>query len=98
MLKRFSSPQDFLDAVKNAPVTVDQWQLEKLALVLQTKQAVFLTPGVAAEYHSTMWGPVYASPAEAIAKLLEGLPANAQVAVIPEGPYVLARVEDAVAA
>ncbi|MBM3759936.1 MAG: nickel-dependent lactate racemase [Acidobacteria bacterium] len=92
MLKRFDNPQVFLDAVKDAPVTVDQWQLEKLALVLKSKQVVFLTPGVPNEYHTTMWGPVFNTFAPAMSQLTDGLPPGADIAVIPEGPYVLARV------
>ena len=92
MLKRFSSPKAFLDAVKDAPVTVDQWQLEKLALVLENKQVVFLTPGVPAEYHEAMWGPVFSDFDAAMSSLVEGLVPGSKIAVIPEGPYVLARV------
>ena len=92
MIKAFSSPREFLDAVQNAPVEVDQWQLEKLALVLATKQVMFLTPGVPTEFHESMWGPVFTTFAPAMAKLVEGLPSGARIAVIPEGPYVLARV------
>lgn len=88
----------FLKAVENAPVTVDQWQLEKLALVLADKEILFFTPGVPAQYRSTMWGPVFDRFEDACAALLAGLPAAANVAVIPEGPYVLARVEEPVPA
>jgi nickel-dependent lactate racemase len=92
MVQRFSSPKAFLDAVKDAPVTVDQWQLEKLALVLESKQVVFFTPGVPAEYRENMWGPVFNEFNPAMASLTEGLAAGSDIAVIPEGPYVLARV------
>ncbi|WP_031500295.1 nickel-dependent lactate racemase [Bryobacter aggregatus] len=98
MIQAFSSPQAFLDAVEHAPVQVDQWQLEKLALVLEKKQVLFLTPGVPEEYHKAMWGPVFRDFDSAMRALVEGLPANAKIAVIPEGPYVLARVEEPVAA
>ena len=92
MIKRFNSPKGFLDAVKDAPVTVDQWQLEKLALVLESKQVVFLAPGVPSEYHPNMWGPVFSDFNPAMASLIEGLDKGSEIAVIPEGPYVLARV------
>jgi nickel-dependent lactate racemase len=92
MVQRFNNPQDFLAAVEHAPVAVDQWQLEKLALVLKDKQVLFLTPGVPSEYRVSMWGPVFDAFDEAISALLEDLPASAHIAVIPEGPYVLAKV------
>lgn len=92
MIQRFQSPQSFLDAVKDAPVTVDQWQLEKLALVMESKQVLFHTPGVPNEYRSSMWGPVFNDFAPAMEALTRDLPSASQIAVIPEGPYVLARV------
>ncbi len=98
MILRHPTAQGFLDAIANAPVTVDQWQLEKLALVLRDKQLLFFTPGVPAEYRPTMWGPVFDHFPAASAALLAGLPPAATIAVIPEGPYVLARVEEPVAA
>ena len=48
--------------------------------------------GVPTEFHESMWGPVFTTFAAAMAKLVDGLPAGAKIAVIPEGPYVLARV------
>ena len=92
MMKRFNTPRSFLEAVKDAPVTVDQWQLEKLALVMETKEVVFHTPGVPEEYRGQMWGPVYSEFGPAMERLTAGLGAGAEIAVIPEGPYVLARV------
>jgi lactate racemase len=98
MLLRYPTADGFLKAVENAPVTVDQWQLEKLALVLADKEILFFTPGVPAEYRANMWGPVFDNFGDACSALLSGLPRQASVAVIPEGPYVLARVEEPVAA
>ncbi len=98
MILKHPTADGFLKAVENAPVTVDQWQLEKLALVLADKEILFFTPGVPAEYRATMWGPVFDRFEDACAALLSGLPQGAAVAVIPEGPYVLARVEEPIAA
>lgn len=98
MMKRFASDRDFMDFIAGNPVTVDQWQLEKLALVTMGKQVLFYTPGLAREFHATMWGPVFDSTGAAIAAALDGLRPDARVAVIPEGPYVLARVEEPVLA
>jgi molybdopterin-biosynthesis enzyme MoeA-like protein len=98
MLLKYPSPEGFLAAVAQAPVTVDQWQLEKLALVAREKEIVFCTPGVPQEFRPAMWGPVFNSFAPALEATLAGLPASARVAVIPEGPYVLARVEEPVLA
>lgn len=95
MMKRFPDSRAFLDHIAGAPVTIDQWQLEKLALVMRRAEVLFYTPGLPAEFHATAWGRICPTSESAVAALLEGLPANARVAVIPEGPYVLARAEEA---
>jgi len=91
MLKRTDSWEEFLESIREAPVTVDQWQLEKLALVARKCEVVFYTPGLPADYHSTLWGRAVNSPSEAMQALTRGLAPGSTVAVLPEGPYVLAR-------
>ena len=91
MLRESRSDREFLSQIAEAPVTVDQWQLEKLALVRKKVEVLFYVPGLPREYHASLWGPAFATAAEAIAALTASLPAEATVAVIPEGPYVLAR-------
>ena len=85
------SPSAFLEQIQSAPVEIDQWQLEKLALVFQNHPVLFHVPGLPAEYRSRLWGPVHDGAQEAVAGLLSILPDAAQVAVLPEGPYVFAR-------
>jgi nickel-dependent lactate racemase len=96
MLERFPSPQAFLDHVAENPVVVDQWQLEKLALVCRDKELLFHVPGLETRFLNKLWGRTFDNVDDAIAATLEGLPDTARIAVIPEGPYVLARVEEAV--
>jgi nickel-dependent lactate racemase len=93
MLKKTSSSKEFLDILASGPVVIDQWQLEKLALVAQKHEILFYAPGLPAEYHESLWGKAYTTPEEAVAALIEGLPANARVALMPEGPYVLAKAD-----
>jgi nickel-dependent lactate racemase len=95
MLAAAPPAQEFLEQIRDAPVTIDQWQLEKLALVVERNPVWFHTPGVPAEFHSAMWGRVFRSGAEAVMTLAAALPPGARVALIPEGPYVLARVRHA---
>ena len=66
MLKKTDSGASFLDLIKEAPVVVDQWQLEKLALVTQKAEILFYTPGVPGEYHKTLWGAVFSSATDAV--------------------------------
>jgi hypothetical protein len=65
--------------------------LEKLGLVTAKAEVLFYVPGLPRQYHDGLWGRSFPSAQEAVNALLDGLPANATVAVIPEGPYVLAR-------
>jgi lactate racemase len=91
MLKKSDSGASFLDMIKEAPVVVDQWQLEKLALVTQKAEILFYTPGLPGEFHKTLWGAIYSNIDEAVKALTNGLPRHATIALMPEGPYVLAK-------
>jgi nickel-dependent lactate racemase len=98
MLAEHSSRRDFMDKIASAPVVVDQWQLEKLALVLAKAEVLYYVPGLPREYHASLWGKAYATPEAALSALASSLPPKAHIALIPEGPYVLAQVRQAVMA
>ena len=85
----------FLKQISSAPVVVDQWQLEKLALVTTEHQLFYYVPGLPAEYHAKLWGLSLPTPQSAVEAALAGLPGGARVGVIPEGPYVLANYSGA---
>ncbi len=91
MLAEGSPDQVFMKKIENAPVVVDQWQLEKLALVTARAEVLYYVPGLPREFHSALWGTGYASADEALRALAATLKPGARVAVIPEGPYVLAQ-------
>ncbi len=91
-LHTFPGDQEYLDEIAHTAVVPDQWQLEKLALVGLRNQVLFYTPGVTASQLGA-YGPRHFSDVNAaVRQLLEGLPAKARVALIPEGPYTFARV------
>jgi lactate racemase len=91
MLAEGSSDHVFMKKIESAPVTVDQWQLEKLALVTTRAEVLYYVPGLPGEYHPAVWGKAYSSAEEAVRALAGSLEPGARVAVIPEGPYVLAQ-------
>jgi nickel-dependent lactate racemase len=93
MLAEGLPDRDFMKKIDGAPVAVDQWQLEKLALVTTRAEVLYFVPGLPSEFHSALWGRAFASAEEAVHALTGALERNARVAVIPEGPYVLARCE-----
>jgi nickel-dependent lactate racemase len=90
MLLEGKSDREFLDHIAGAPVTVDQWQLEKLALVTVQQKLTYYVPGLPTEYRAKLWGRSFDNLETAIAELTAGLPSDSSIAVIPEGPYVLA--------
>jgi nickel-dependent lactate racemase len=89
-LRAYRGPDDYLDGIRDTPVEVDQWQIEKLALVAKKHPLLFFTPGVSRGALGALGEHCYGSPQEAMHALLRGLPSNARVAVIPDGPYTYA--------
>lgn len=92
MVRQYRTDVEFLRAIEGAPVTVDQWQLEKLALATAKARVSYCLPGVPGDVLECLWGPAFREPAEAVAALFRDLPPKSRVAVVPEGPYVLAAV------
>jgi len=95
MLLAGESEGEFLDRIADAPVVVDQWQLEKLALVTRRSRVWYYVSGLPAEYRSKLWGRCCASVEAGIRELTDGLAPGASIAIIPEGPYVLAKTRAA---
>ncbi len=98
MLASFESYDAFLDAIRQRDVMVDQWQLEKLAIVGSRHEILFYVPGLPSQYWKHFGSRMFASHQAAVSGLMAGLQPNAKVALIPEGPYVLARIQEAQAA
>jgi nickel-dependent lactate racemase len=96
MLTENPSSAAFLKKLDSQPVEVDQWQLEKLALVQQKHELLFYIPGVLKSDRSSLWGPSFDTVQEAVTALTQNLPEGASIAVIPEGPYVLAQADSPV--
>ena len=92
MLETFGSYEDFLKRIREQDVVVDQWQLEKLALVGARYEILFYVPGLASQYRKHFGQQMFGSAQAAVNGLVAGLASGARVALIPEGPYVLARV------
>lgn len=91
-VRRFQESRMCLEAMAREPVVIDQWQLEKLALVQQKAQVYFCTPGIPREDRQYLWGPTFEDPQQAVEAFCHELPRGASVAVIPEGPYVFSQL------
>lgn len=92
MLKEAPAAADFLKQIESRDVVVDQWQLEKLAMVTRRADLFYYVPGLPADYYPSLWGQAFASVQDALAAALDGVPRGGRVALLPEGPYVLAKV------
>jgi nickel-dependent lactate racemase len=97
-LKGLSDFDGFLEELRTKPVEVDQWQLEKLALVGRRYELFFYTPGVRSEDIGFLGDRWFGSIDDAVKATLNGLPAGARVAMVPDGPYTFARAEETVSA
>ena len=91
-VRSFRGDQAYLDEIRDTPVVVDQWQLEKLALVSLKNEVLFYTPGVTAADLGAMAPQLFPTADAALRALVKDLPATARIAIIPEGPYAYARV------
>jgi nickel-dependent lactate racemase len=96
-LQTLASFQDFLDEIRQTPVEVDQWQVEKLALVGVKHELYFYTPGVSRAQLGCLGARSFRDLNEAVATVLRGLPSGAHVVLVPDGPYTYARAVPAYA-
>ena len=91
MLDEFRGYEEFLDSIRDTPVEIDQWQVEKLALAGQKHRLLFYTPGASPSRLGSLGPQCFADLTEAVSTALDGLPGDGRVALIPEGPYTFAR-------
>jgi lactate racemase len=91
-LARLTTYEEYLKDIENSPVAVDQWQLEKLAMAGRNHDTLFYVPGITPNDAGGLSSSVFPTSESALKALLQGLPQNARIAVIPEGPYVFAQV------
>ncbi len=90
-MEAFKGFESYLDEIADTPVEVDQWQIEKVALVGLKHELFFYTPGVSRKQLGGLGATAFDDLGEAVAAVLDGLPAGARVALVPEGPYTFAK-------
>ena len=91
IVERFASIDDFVKAVTTGEQSfVEQWQLEELAKALRKGKVKVVTGGIPAEVLQKFFVVPCATVEEAVAEALEEYGADATIAVIPDGPSVLA--------
>ena len=75
-----------------ANFVIDQWQLEELAKVARKADIYFYTDGIPYHQRVKLFVHPLKSAQEGIKEILTRYGADTQIAVIPEGPYVLAQL------
>ncbi len=75
-----------------ANFVIDQWQLEELAKVARKADIYFYTDGIPYHQRAKLFVHPLKSAQEGIEEFLTRYGADVQIAVIPEGPYVLAQL------
>ncbi len=78
-----------------ANFVIDQWQLEELAKVARKADIYFYTDGIPYHQRAKLFVHPLKHAQEGITEILNQYGEDAQIAVIPEGPYVLAQLEAA---
>ena len=73
---------------------IDQWQLEELAKVARKADIYFYTEGISYEQQQRLFVKPLRRLDEGIRKALTKHGGDARIAVIPDGPYVLAKIEE----
>jgi nickel-dependent lactate racemase len=92
-LEAYAGHQQYLDDIRDSAVEVDQWQLEKLALVGLRHDLYFYSPGVTRRQIGSLAERHYTDLNAAIMAAMAGLSHDARIVLIPDGPYTYARVE-----
>ena len=91
MIRNMGEFGEYLDEVRDQPVDVDRWQVEKLALAGVQNDVYFYVPGVTREQLGHLGARTFDKVDEAIAAMLRRLPPRGRVTLVPEGPYTFAR-------
>ena len=90
IVEQFTSIDDFISAITSDQSFTEQWQIEELAKVLRKGKVKIVSSGVPAETLQKFFVTPCTSVEEAVAEALAEYGADASIAVIPQGPSVLA--------
>ena len=93
LFSRHHNVDHFMDALLNDPeyFVMDQWQLEELAKAVKKARVQVVTDGLSAEVIEGLFVESVASVEEGVAQAIARYGPNTTIAVMPKGPYVLAK-------
>jgi nickel-dependent lactate racemase len=93
LFERHHSVDDFMDSLLNDAdyFVMDQWQLEELAKATKKARIQVYTEGLSPQIINQLFVESVASVEVAVTEAVRHYGADATIAVMPKGPYVLAR-------
>ena len=94
ILKTKDLKQFIQDIHDPANFVIDQWQLEELAKVAKKAEIYCYAEGIPYDQLKDLFVQPIRSPEEGIERVLSKHGADTQIAALPDGPYVLAKVEE----
>jgi len=96
MLLNTSGPDEFSSRLEDPDFfAIDQWQLQELCKVLNKAEVAMYSEGIAPRFRDRVWVDVVSSVEEGLAAGLARCGAEARIAVVPKGPYVLTQTRGA---
>jgi nickel-dependent lactate racemase len=91
--KKFPTINDFMTAILNDEFfVINQWQLEELGKVLRKGRVVVVTDAISPETLKRMYVESSPTVEQAVQEALARYGDSARIAVLPDGPYVLAQI------
>ena len=85
----------FLERLKAPDLfAIDQWQLQELCKVLDKAEVMFFSEGIGEEYKGKLLVDLIPSMKEGLEQALLRYGADARIAVVPKGPYVITRIRE----
>lgn len=99
LVTQVPDPHEYIrQALAGGPYCIDTWQFHVVEKVLREHEVISVSSGLSADQKRKCFLPSADSVEEALEQALERLGPEATVAVMPDGPYVLAcRADDPVA-
>lgn len=91
LLSELQGNDEFMARIRSPGFfVVDQWMVQHLCQVLRKAEVILVTGGLSAERTLSLHAAPAATVEEALARALERHGPRAHIALVPEGPYVLA--------
>lgn len=94
-LRESRGPAEFeLRLEDEAHFTIDQWMVQHLCQALRRARVLLYSDGIPRETQRELFVEPVESPEDGVRRALATLGPDARVAVLPQGPYVLATLRD----